>query len=130
MPTAATTHRPKHYTDADALASAQLATRLPHQLAVCRLVHHLRAEWTGNLGAHKGTAEGNRILTEWLARYEEDEEEEPETEAESAARPLRAAQVQAEEDPRRPGRYRARFAVCLGFQCDEDDVVLRAQFTL
>lgn len=118
--------KPKEYqgTDGDkATANARLSAQLPYILMTSRFAHYLKAIARDKIGSLMERAGCERWLNEWIMNYvTEDDSASDDT---KRRYPLRAARVDVEDDPRRPGCYRAIAYLRPHYQLDELTASLR-----
>ncbi len=115
--------KPFEYTTAEATANARLSTQLPYILMVSRFAHYLKAIARDKIGSFMSRADCQRWLNEWITMYVSEDD----TASEDTKRqyPLREARVDVEDDPKRPGCYRAVAYLRPHYQLDELTVSLR-----
>jgi type VI secretion system protein ImpC len=88
-----------------ATASANLSTSLPYVFMVSRFAHYLKIMMRDKIGAFMSRENCERFLNDWIKTYVLLNDDAPASA--KAERPLRDAQIEVTEDPRRPGCYRA-----------------------
>jgi type VI secretion system ImpC/EvpB family protein len=110
-------HKPVRYQSADATANAKLAAMLQYMLCASRFAHYVKQLGRDRMGAFADAESLKDVLTEWLQGYVT-----PNDNASPAARaemPLRAADVEVQEEPGSPGCYRLQMRLQPHFQLDE-----------
>jgi len=97
--------KPFEYDQDVATANARLSTQLPYILMTSRFAHYLKAIARDKIGSFMSRKDCERWLNEWIINYVTPDE----TASENTKRekPLFEAKVTVEDDPRRPGQYRA-----------------------
>jgi type VI secretion system protein ImpC len=121
--TAKSCQKPVEYDKPEATANARLSVQLPYILAVSRFAHFLKAIARDKLGSFMERSDCELWLNKWIMNYvTEDDTASPETKAKY---PLRAARIDVEDDPSRPGCYRAIAYLRPHFMLDELTVSLR-----
>jgi len=116
--------KPAEYTDPDATANANLATRLPYLFAVCRFAHYLKCIVRDKIGSFKERDDMERWLNSWISEYVLNNPAVA-TETDKARRPLAAAEVVVEEVEGNPGYYNAKFYLRPHYQLEGLTVSLR-----
>ncbi|MBI1322081.1 type VI secretion system contractile sheath large subunit [bacterium] len=96
--------KPKVYASNEATASAELTANLSYLLIVSRIAHYIHAICRDKIMAYKSKEDMQKLLHNWLHMYVV---EDPGGEEQKRKYPLKSAQVEVEEDPARPGCYRA-----------------------
>jgi len=115
--------KPQEYVDDKANANARLSTQLPYILMTSRFAHYLKAIARDKIGAFMSRDDCQRWLNQWIMQYvTEDDSAGPEVKRQY---PLRDARIDVEDDPRRPGCYRAVAYLRPHFMLDELTVSLR-----
>ena len=115
--------KPFEYDDDSATANARLSTQLPYILMTSRFAHYLKAIARDKIGAWMSRSDCQTWLNNWVMNYvSEDDNASPTTKSQY---PLRAAQITVEDDPKRPGCYRAIAHLRPHFMLDELTVSLR-----
>jgi type VI secretion system protein ImpC len=115
--------KPFEYDDDSATANARLSTQLPYILMTSRFAHYLKAIARDKIGAWMSRSDCQTWLNNWIMNYvSEDDTASPLTKSQY---PLRAAQISVEDDPKRPGCYRAIAHLRPHFMLDELTVSLR-----
>lgn len=111
-------------TDGDtATANARLSTQLPYILMTSRFAHYLKSIARDKIGSYMERAGCERWLNDWIMNYvTEDDFASDDT---KRLYPLRAARIDVEDDPRRPGCYRAIAYMRPHYQLDELTASLR-----
>lgn len=90
---------------AQAESSSRLSTNLPYVLMVSRFAQYLKVMMRDKIGAFMSRSQCEAFLQEWINNYVVNNDE---ASSEMKARmPLKEARITVEEDPRRPGCYRA-----------------------
>lgn len=102
---AVTCLKPRQYLDEAATQAAHLAARLPYVLTVSRFAHYVQAMARDTIGGFASRTECQERLNGWISNHVSADE--PVDKAAGALRPLREARIDVEEDPDRPGAYRA-----------------------
>jgi type VI secretion system protein ImpC len=115
--------KPFEYDKDNATANARLSTQLPYILMCSRFAHYLKAIARDKIGSLMERADCERWLNTWIRNYvTEDDRASADT---RRVYPLRDARVDVEDDPRRPGCYRAVAYLRPHYQLDELTVSLR-----
>jgi type VI secretion system protein ImpC len=115
--------KPQEYVDDKANANARLSTQLPYILMTSRFAHYLKAIARDKIGAFMSRADCERWLNQWIMNYvTEDDTAGPDVKRQF---PLRDARIDVEDDPRRPGCYRAVAYLRPHYMLDELTVSLR-----
>jgi type VI secretion system protein ImpC len=116
-------NKPKKYDKDDANANARLSAQLQYIFAVSRFAHYLKAMMRDKVGSFMSRKNCEDFLNKWISNYillNENASQEK-----KAQYPLRAARIEVEEIPGKPGAYRAIAYLSPHFQLDEIDVSLR-----
>jgi type VI secretion system protein ImpC len=115
--------KPFEYDTDAATANARLSTQLPYILMTSRFAHYLKAIARDKIGAFMSRKDCELWLNRWITNYVTPDE----TATENAKRlkPLFAAEVKVEDDPKRPGCYRAVAFLRPHYQLEELTVSLR-----
>lgn len=115
--------KPFKYDDAGAEANARLSSALPYILMTSRFAHYLKAIARDKVGSLMSRADTQMWLNNWITNYVTPDD----TASADAKRkfPLREARIDVEDDPRRPGCYRAVAYLRPHFQLEELTVSLR-----
>jgi type VI secretion system protein ImpC len=115
--------KPFKYEDAGAEANARLSCALPYLLMTSRFAHYLKAIARDKIGSLMSREDTQRWLNNWIMNYvTEDDTASPDAKRKF---PLRQARIDVEDDPRRPGCYRAVAYLRPHFQLEELTVSLR-----
>jgi type VI secretion system protein ImpC len=115
--------KPKLWNTDAANANARLSAQLPYIFAVCRFAHYMKVMMRDKIGRYMSRSDVQRFLSTWIAEFVLDQDEA--TQEQKAKRPLRAAGIQVEEDPGKPGVYRTTMFLQPHLQLDELNVSLR-----
>ena len=115
--------KPFEYDDDSATANARLSTQLPYILMTSRFAHYLKAIARDKIGAWMSRSECQTWLNEWVMKYVI--EDDNASAFYKSKQPLRAAKIAVEDDPKRPGCYRAVAWLRPHFMLDELTVSLR-----
>lgn len=115
--------KPKLYNTDDANKNARLSAQLPYIFAICRFAHYMKVMMRDKIGRYMSKADLQRFLSTWIAEYVLDQDEA--TQEQKARRPLRAASIEVDEDPAKPGVYRTTMFLQPHLQLDELNVSLR-----
>jgi type VI secretion system protein ImpC len=115
--------RPKKYDRPDATANDELSCRIPYMMAVSRIAHYLKSICRDKIGAFMSRTECENFLNRWIANYVLAMDEA--SQDAKAEKPLRDARVVVEDDPARPGCYRAVAHLRPHFQLEKLNVSLR-----
>jgi len=99
-----TLHHPPEYDDPQASANARLASELPCQMAINRVIHHMRALLRDELDGNTDRAAIQAALDHWLADYIDPDAGSPGAFA-APARPFAAAEVVVDEMAGSPGIF-------------------------
>lgn len=102
-----TLHCPAEYDDPQAGANARCAAELPHQMAISRVMHYMRAMLRDELDGNIDRAVIQAAIEHWLADYTDPDAGSPGAFA-TAARPFAAAVVVVEEVAASPGVFKLR----------------------
>jgi len=115
--------KPVEYNTDQATANARLSTQLPYILMVSRFAHYLKAIARDKIGSLMSRADCEIWLNKWIHDYVSEDD----TASQDTKRlyPLRDARIDVEDDPRRPGCYRAVAYLRPHYQLDELTVSLR-----
>jgi type VI secretion system protein ImpC len=115
--------KPVVYLQDDATANARLSTQLQYMFAVSRFAHYLKAMMRDKIGSFMSRENCEQYLNKWISFYVLlDDEAGQEAKAKY---PLRAAKIDVEEIPGKPGAYNAVAYLRPHFQLDELNVSLR-----
>ncbi len=97
--------KPFQYDSDAATANADLSAELPYILMTSRFAHYLKAIVRDKIGAFMSRKDCELWLNNWINNYVSNDE----TASEDTKRkyPLYDAAIKVEDDPRRPGCYRA-----------------------
>ena len=115
--------KPKLWNTDSANMSARLSAQLPYLFATCRFAHYLKVMVRDKIGSMISKAELQTFLRNWIADYVLNMDNA--TQEAKAKRPLRAAEIEVEEDPAKPGVYRTIMLLTPHLQIDEVNVSLR-----
>jgi len=115
--------KPFEYDTDAATANARLSTQLPYILMTSRFAHYLKAIARDKIGSFMSRKDCEIWLNEWITNYVTPDE--TATDNAKRLRPLFAAEVVVEDDPRRPGCYRAIARLRPHYQLDELTVSMR-----
>jgi len=115
--------KPLEYNEDQATANARLSAQLPYILMTSRFAHYLKSIARDKIGSLMSRADCERWLNTWIRDYvTEDDRASQDTKRKY---PLRDARIDVEDDPRRPGCYRAVAYLRPHYQLDELTVSLR-----
>ena len=115
--------KPFQYTKDQATANARLSAQLPYILMTSRFAHYLKAIARDKIGSLMSRKDTELWLNNWVRNYvSEDDTASQDTKRQY---PLRDARIDVEDDPRRPGCYRAVAFLRPHYQLDELTVSLR-----
>jgi type VI secretion system protein ImpC len=115
--------KPVEYDTDEATANAALSAKLPYILTVSRFAHYLKAIARDKIGSFMSRDDVEKWLNRWIMNYvTEDKDASQDTKRQY---PLLAARVDVEEDPRRPGCYRAIAYLRPHYQLEELTMSLR-----
>jgi len=120
---AQSTNRPKKYDTDAANANARLSAQLQYIMATSRFAHYLKAMMRDKVGSFASRKNVQDFLNRWIANYvllTDDASQEA-----KAKKPLREARIDVQEDPGKPGAYKAVAFLKPHFQLDELTVSLR-----
>jgi type VI secretion system protein ImpC len=115
--------KPKNWNTNEATANARLSAQMPYIFAICRFAHYMKVMMRDKIGRYMSRADMQRFLSTWIAEFVLDQDEA--TQEQKAKRPLRAAEIQVDEDPAKPGVYRTTMFLRPHLQLDELNVSLR-----
>jgi type VI secretion system protein ImpC len=115
--------KPKAYDKDSATANARISAQLPYIFAVSRFAHYLKTMMRDKIGGYMSRSDAQTFLNNWIANYVVANDEAPMSV--KAKRPLKEARVDVQEDPRKPGVYRAIAFLRPHFQLDELSVSMR-----
>lgn len=113
----------KVYDKDAATANARISAQLPYIFAVSRFAHYLKTMMRDKIGGYMSRSEAQTFLNNWIANYVVANDDAPLSV--KAKRPLKEARVDVQEDPRKPGVYRAIAFLRPHFQLDELSVSMR-----
>lgn len=120
-------HEPPQFEDNPvgnfATSNARLGARLPYIFACSRFAHYLKHMVRAKIGSYMERDDMQRWLNNWIENYVEAAE--GASEIAKAKRPLKAAEVQVEEDPENPGMYNAKFFLRPHYQLEGANISLR-----
>src|SRR5215203_2989730 len=107
----------KVYDKDAATANAKISAQLPYIFAVSRFAHYLKTMMRDKIGGFATRGDIEEFLNSWIENYVVSN---PTSSFEiRAKRPLKEARVDVQEDPRKPGVYRAIAFLRPHFQLDE-----------
>jgi type VI secretion system protein ImpC len=115
--------KPKVYDKDAATANARISAQLPYIFAVSRFAHYLKTMMRDKIGGYMSRSDAQTFLNNWISNYVVSNDDA--SMAVKAKRPLKAARVDVQEDPRKPGVYRAIAFLRPHFQLDELSVSMR-----
>ena len=115
--------KPKLWNTDEANKNARLSAQLPYMLAICRFAHYMKVMMRDKIGRYMSKADLQRFLNNWINEFVLDQDEA--SQEQKAKRPLRAASIEVEEDPAKPGVYRTIMLLQPHLQLDELNVSLR-----
>jgi type VI secretion system protein ImpC len=113
----------KVYDKDAATANARISAQLPYIFAVSRFAHYLKTMMRDKIGGYMSRTDAQMFLNNWIANYVVGNDDAPLSV--KAKRPLKEARVDVQEDPRKPGVYRAIAFLRPHFQLDELSVSMR-----
>lgn len=117
------TQKAKVYDKDAATANARISAQLPYIFAVSRFAHYLKTMMRDKIGGYMSRSEAQTFLNNWISNYVVANDDAPLSV--KAKRPLKEARVDVQEDPRKPGVYRAIAFLRPHFQLDELSVSMR-----
>lgn len=118
-----TANRPKSYASDEANANARLSSQLQYIMAVSRFAHYLKSMVRDKIGSFMSRDDASKFLNSWISQFVLLN---PNAGQEDKARyPLSEARIDVQEDPARPGCYRAVAFLKPHYQLDELTVSLR-----
>jgi type VI secretion system protein ImpC len=117
------TQKAKVYDKDAATANARISAQLPYIFAVSRFAHYLKTMMRDKIGGYMSRSEAQTFLNNWISNYVVSNDDASLTV--KAKRPLKEARVDVQEDPRKPGVYRAIAFLRPHFQLDELSVSMR-----
>ncbi len=115
--------KPKIYYTDSANKNARLSAQLPYVFAVCRFAHYMKVLVRDKIGKYMSKGDMQRFLSTWIAEFVLDMDDG--SHEQKAKRPLRAARIEVEEDPAKPGSYQTTMYLQPHLQLDELNVSLR-----
>jgi type VI secretion system protein ImpC len=115
--------KPKVYDKDAATANARISAQLPYIFAVSRFAHYLKTMMRDKIGGYMSRSDAQTFLNNWISNYVVANDDA--SMSVKAKRPLKAARVDVQEDPRKPGVYRAVAFLRPHFQLDELSVSMR-----
>ena len=115
--------KPLDYMKDAASANSKLSAQLPYILMTSRFAHYLKSIARDKIGAFMSRAECQKWLNEWVMNYVLDMDEASDNA--KREKPLRDARIDVEDDPRRPGCYRAVAYLRPHYMLDQLTVSLR-----
>ncbi len=118
-----TCQKPKLWNTAEATSNATLSSRLQYIMATARFAHYLKVMMRDHIGAYMTREECHDFLNRWIADYVT---KAPDADQNlKSERPLSDARIDVEDDPARPGCYRAIAYLKPHFQLEALTVSLR-----
>jgi type VI secretion system protein ImpC len=117
------TQKGKVYDKDAATANARISAQLPYIFAVSRFAHYLKTMMRDKIGGYMSRTDAQMFLNNWISNYVVANDDAPLSV--KAKRPLKEARVDVQEDPRKPGVYRAIAFLRPHFQLDELSVSMR-----
>jgi type VI secretion system protein ImpC len=117
------TQKAKVYDKDAATANARISAQLPYIFAVSRFAHYLKTMMRDKIGGYMSKTDAQMFLNNWISNYVVANDDAPLSV--KAKRPLKEARVDVQEDPRKPGVYRAIAFLRPHFQLDELSVSMR-----
>ncbi|MFO0958181.1 MAG: type VI secretion system contractile sheath large subunit [Isosphaeraceae bacterium] len=115
--------KPTEYNTDSATANARLSTQLPYMFMVSRFAHYMKCIMRDKIGSFMSREDVSRFMNRWIQDYVLEMDEA--SQEMKAKQPLRAARIDVEDDPRRPGCYRAVSYLRPHFMLDELSISLR-----
>lgn len=115
--------KPKAYDKDAATANARISAQLPYIFAVSRFAHYLKTMMRDKIGGYMSRSDAQTFLNNWISNYVVSNDDA--SMSVKAKRPLKEARVDVQEDPRKPGVYRAVAFLRPHFQLDELSVSMR-----
>jgi len=113
----------KVYDKDAATANAKISAQLPYIFAVSRFAHYLKTMMRDKIGGYMSRSDAQTFLNNWISNYVVSNDDA--SMSVKAKRPLKEARVDVQEDPRKPGVYRAIAFLRPHFQLDELSVSMR-----
>jgi type VI secretion system protein ImpC len=113
----------KVYDKDAATANARISAQLPYIFAVSRFAHYLKTMMRDKIGGYMSRSDAQTFLNNWISNYVVSNDDA--SMSVKAKRPLKEARVDVQEDPRKPGVYRAIAFLRPHFQLDELSVSMR-----
>lgn len=113
----------KVYDKDAATANARISAQLPYIFAVSRFAHYLKTMMRDKIGGYMSRSDAQTFLNNWISNYVVSNDDA--SMSVKAKRPLKEARVDVQEDPRKPGVYRAVAFLRPHFQLDELSVSMR-----
>lgn len=113
----------KVYDKDAATANARISAQLPYIFAVSRFAHYLKTMMRDKIGGYMSRSDAQSFLNNWISNYVVANDDA--SMSVKAKRPLKEARVDVQEDPRKPGVYRAVAFLRPHFQLDELSVSMR-----
>jgi type VI secretion system protein ImpC len=117
------TQKPKLWNTDEANSNARLSAQLPYIFAICRFAHYMKVMMRNKIGRNMSKTDLQRYLSRWIAEFVLDQDDA--SHEQKAKRPLRAASIEVDEDPAKPGVYRTTMFLRPHLQLDELNVSLR-----
>jgi type VI secretion system protein ImpC len=118
-----TCQEPKKWNTDEANANSALSARLQYIMATSRFAHYLKVMMRDYIGAYMTRDECQNFLNRWIADYVTKAEDADQNL--KAERPLSDARIEVQDDPARPGCYKAVAYLRPHFQLDALTVSLR-----
>lgn len=115
--------KPTQYDKDSATANARLSTQLPYMFMTSRFAHYMKIMMRDKIGSFTSRSELSKYMNEWIQYYVLEQDDG--TAYQKASQPLREARIDVEDDPRRPGCYRAISYLRPHFMLDELSISLR-----
>ncbi|RPI28008.1 MAG: type VI secretion system contractile sheath large subunit [Acidobacteria bacterium] len=116
-------NRPRKYDTDFANANARLSSQLQYIFAISRFAHYLKAMMRDKVGSFMSRQNCQDFLNRWISQYVILNDDA--SQSMKARYPLKAAQIEVQDVPGKPGAYRAIALLKPHFQLDEIDVSLR-----
>jgi type VI secretion system protein ImpC len=115
--------KPFQYDRDDATANANLSADLAYILMTSRFAHYLKAIARDKIGAFMSRKDCELWLNRWINNYVSNDE--TASDATKRKKPLFNAQIEVQDDPRRPGCYRSVALLRPHYMLNELTVSLR-----
>ncbi len=119
---ACSAQEPKVFDDDAATANSRLSARVPYIMLVSRLSHYLRVIQRDVIGPMASASDVQSALDKWIKGYVSGPN--PRSEMLKAQRPLRAARVDVQESPDKPGAFDVQLFVTPHYQAEEFNIEL------